>query len=198
VHRAGLSYVVNNFDIFVTFSHRNRNKQKTTNMSENVEMTPGGEVHDEYTETREEYTGSNHSGGEKSCCSSMIGAVIGFLVILGCTYGHYANEKGAVERSELYEHVEKTAFLMDSGLNKADYAGKLVHWTTDINIDGADLEDEIIKRPNDTWKITAKCVELNRQVQMWQVCETKTENTVKENGKKVTRTTYSYVKRLKY
>ena len=143
------------------------------------------------------YAGSNHSGGEKSCCSSMICAIVGFLVIIGCTYGHYVNEKGAVERSELYDHVEKTAFLMDSGLNKADYAGKLVHWTTDINIDGAALKDEIVKRANDTWTITAKCVKLNRVVQMYQVCETKKENTVKENGKKITRTTYSYVKRLK-
>lgn len=161
-------------------------------MSENVEMTPGGEVHDEYTETREEYTDSNHSGGEKSCCSSMICAIVGFLVIIGCSYGHYRNEKGAVERSELYDHVEKTAFLMVSGSKKSEYKGKLVHWNTDVNIDGADLKDEIVQRPNDTWTITAKCVKLKRVVQMWQVCETKNEKTVKEGGKKITRTTYSY------
>ena len=44
---------------------------------------------------------------------------------LCCIYGHYANEKKAVEKSELYVHVEKTALVLNDDAN-VDFKGKLV------------------------------------------------------------------------
>ena len=150
-------------------------------MSENIEIN-NDNVDDEVVEYED--MGSNHSGGGNSCCSSMICALVGFLLIIGCTYGHYANEKAAVERSELYDHVEKTAFEVNNQTPKADFQGKLVHWTSSINIEGPNFEDTVGKH-----KVSAKCVKLERYVEMWQVCERKETKTIKSGDRTTEKTT---------
>ena len=123
----------------------------------------------------------------KSCCSSFVCSIVGFLVILAGTVGHFYNEKSAVERSELYDHAELTAVTMNSG-NSAkfdDFKGSLVHFNTEINIESPFLRDE-------EFDVQAQCVRLHREVKMYQTCEEKHTKTEERNGKKYTETWYTY------
>ena len=124
---------------------------------------------------------------EKSCCSSFTCSIVGFFVILAGTAGHFYNEKLAVERLELYYHAEITAVTINSETPAKfdDFKGSLVHFNTKINIESPFLRDE-------EFDVQAQCVKLEREVKMYQTCETKHKKSKERNGKKEKETWYTY------
>jgi len=82
--------------------HSESDKISEKSMSHHDSSSGIHETHEGSTHVEHVGSDDGSDDGAGSFCSSIGCSIVGFILILGCTYGHYKNEQAAVQRSELY------------------------------------------------------------------------------------------------